>query len=380
MSLPKSCRCGVVGCGVIALRYIPFIKEYGELIAVCDKMPERAARFKESYGAKEHYMDFGEMLAKSDIDVVFILTGMGIHAKQVAQAAKAGKHVLVQKPLATNMDDLKMVIGEVENAQVKVLVEPNVHQNPLYLKAKEVLEEKAIGEVLWFRAGLGRGPPRWGSETFFSREAGGPLFDLGVYEISALTFLLGPGKRVVGMAKISVPEIHIVPDENVTEILTSSSISYEKFFYLLSKASASKKISVTAEDNTFTCLEMKNGSLGCIVSNFITPNDLRFDLGEAPMIEVYGTSGALFIWWDRLAVKTSREESKYYSKDSWYITPVEEVPWNYVKVSTKHIIECVTEDKEPLPNISWGAHVSEIMIKSLESARSGRTMELTTTF
>jgi predicted dehydrogenase len=98
------------------------------------------------------------------------------------------------------------------------------------------------------------------------------------------------------------------------------------------------------------------------------------------MIEIYGTSGALFFWWDRLAVKTSREESKYYLKDSWYITPVEEVPWNYVKASTKHIIECVAEDKAPLPNISWGAHVSEIMIKSLESARSGRTMELTTTF
>ncbi|MGQ9597475.1 MAG: Gfo/Idh/MocA family oxidoreductase [Thermoproteota archaeon] len=74
----------MVGCSVIALRYIPFIKEYGELVAVCDKIPGRATRFKESYGVKEYYTDFSEMLNKSDIDVVFILTGMGIHAKQVA--------------------------------------------------------------------------------------------------------------------------------------------------------------------------------------------------------------------------------------------------------------------------------------------------------
>ncbi|MBO3800555.1 MAG: Gfo/Idh/MocA family oxidoreductase [Candidatus Brockarchaeota archaeon] len=372
-------RCGILGCGVVALRYIPYVKKYGDLVAVCDKVPERAANFKNFYGAKKYYTDFNDMLSEPDIDIVFILTGMSIHAKQVAQAARAKKHILVQKPLATNMEDLKKAVEEVKKNRVKVLVEPNVQQSPLYLKAKEVLEDGVLGEVLWFRAGLGRGPPAWGSETFFSREAGGPLFDLGVYEISAITFLLGPAKRVVGMAKTSVPETTIVPDETVTEILSSSPVSYMEFFNLLSRYPKSKKIRVTAEDNTFTCLEMENGSLGCIISNFITPYEIRFGEGDAPRIEIYGTIGALFIWQDRLAVKTEKKTSRYYG-DSWYVIPMDDVQWDYMEASTKHIIECVAEDKDPLPNISWGAHVSEIMIKSLESARAGKAMDLTTTF
>ncbi|MEM1558039.1 MAG: Gfo/Idh/MocA family oxidoreductase [Thermoproteota archaeon] len=376
----KTGRCCIVGCGVVALRYIPHVKRYGELVAVCDKVPERAMKFKDFYGAKKYYADFNDMLAEPDTDIVFILTGMSIHAKQVAQAARAKKHILVQKPLATNMEDLKTAVEEVERNRVKVLVEPNVQQSPLYLEAKEVLEEGALGEVLWFRAGLGRGPPAWGSETFFSREAGGPLFDLGVYEISAITFLLGPAKRVIGMAKTSIPEINIVPDEVVTEILSDSPISYMEFFNFLSKASPSKKIRVTAEDNTFTCIEMKNGSLGCIVSNFVTPYEIRFGMGDAPRIEIYGSKGTLLIWDDRLAIKTENKESRYYLKDSWYTISMEGSQWDYMEASTKHIIECVAEDKEPLPNISWGAHVSEIMIKSLESARTGKAMDLTTAF
>ncbi|MEM2415531.1 MAG: Gfo/Idh/MocA family oxidoreductase [Thermoproteota archaeon] len=375
----KNGRCGILGCGVVALRYIPYVKKHGDLVAVCDKVPERAMKFKDFYGAKEYYTDFNDMLAEPDIDIVFILTGMSVHAKQVAQAARAKKHVLVQKPLATNMEDLKTTVEEVERNRVKVLVEPNVQQSPLYLKAKEVLEEGAIGEVLWFRAGLGRGPPAWGSETFFSREAGGPLFDLGVYEISAITFLLGPAKRVIGMAKTSIPETNIVPDEIVTEILSSSPVSYMEFFNLLSRYPKSKKIRVAAEDNTFTCLEMENGSLGCIISNFVTPYEIRFGEGDAPRIEIYGTMGALFIWQDRLSVKTEKKTSRYYG-DSWHVIQMNDAYWDYMEASTKHIIECVAEDKDPLPNISWGAHVSEIMIKSLESARVGKAMDLTTTF
>lgn len=377
MPLSK-CKCGVVGCGVIALAYIPSIKKYGELVAVCDSVPERAERFKRIYSAKEYYTDFNEMLEKSEIDVVFILTGMGIHAKQVAIAAKHGKHILVQKPLATNMKDLREALEEVKKANVKCLVEPNIQQSPLYLKAKELLEENAIEEILWFRAGLGRDPPTWGSETFFTKEAGGPLFDLGVYEISALTFLLGPAKRVIGLAKISIPEIYIIDDSIITEKLASAK-SYSDFFSLISDAPRNKKVNVTAEDNTFTCLEMKNGSLGCIVSNFITPDGLRIGMGDMPAIEIYGTSGALLIGDNYVAIKTNKSGSKYYLKDDWYKISVE-TRWNYYDASTKHLIECVMNDKTPLPNVMWGAHVSEIMIKSIESARTGKALELTTTF
>ncbi|MEM2940587.1 MAG: Gfo/Idh/MocA family oxidoreductase [Thermoproteota archaeon] len=377
----RKVRCGVVGCGVVANEsYFPVIIEKGELVATCDRNKERAKRSMELWGAKEYYTNVDEMLRKADIDAVFILSGMGMHAEHAAKAAKAGKHLLIQKPLATSMIDAKKAFNAIKKAGVKALVEPNVQMNPLYLKAKSILEEGTIGEVYWFRAGLGRGPPTWGEETFFTRRAGGPLFDLGVYQIAALTFLLGPASSVTGMAKLSIPERFIVPEEFFTEHLAHK--PYESFWPKIANAKPTKRIKMTVEDNTFTLINMKNGSLGCVIANFVTPDGLRTDVGSMPDIEIYGSDGALLIGGQAaISVMTKRKESKYYLPENWYRMPKQDFPpWNYYRASTEHFFDCILNDKEPLPSLKWGMHVSEIMIKSLQSSRTGRKLRVSSTF
>ncbi|MGQ9596489.1 MAG: Gfo/Idh/MocA family protein [Thermoproteota archaeon] len=380
----RKVKCGVIGCGVVANEaYLPIVAGKGELVATCDKIKERAERSMELWGAKECYTDVDDMLKNADIDAVFILTGMGMHAEHAMKAARAGKHLLIQKPFATNMRDLKRAFDVIRRAGVKVLVEPNVQMNPLYLKAKNMLEEGVIGEVYWFRAGLGRGPPIWGEETFFTREAGGPLFDLGVYQIAALTFLLGPVSSVMGIAKLSMPERFIVPEEFFTEHLAHK--PYTPFWQKLMSTKATKQIEMEAEDNTFTLLKMKSGGLGCVISNFVTPDGLRTGIGDMPDIEIYGSEGALFIGGPTgISIMTKRKESKYYSPDGWYSIPRQELfggPfWNYYMASTEHLFDCILNDKEPLPSLRWGMHVSEIMIKSIESSRTGRRQRVFSTF
>lgn len=377
----KRVKCGVVGCGVIANEaYFPTIVEKGELVATCDRIKERARRSMELWGAKECYTDVDEMLRKSDIDAVFVLSGMGMHADQAARAARAGKHVLIQKPLATNMRDARKVFNAVKKTGVKALVEPNVQMNPLFLKAKSMLEEETIGEVYWFRAGLGRGAPTWGEETFFTRQAGGPLFDLGVYPIAELTFLLGPASSVSGMAKTSIPDRFIVPEELFTEHLSHK--PYEPFWQKLATAKPTKRIKMGAEDNTFTLLNMRSGSLGCIIANFVTPDGLRTGIGNMPDIEIYGSEGAMLIGGPAaISVMTKRKDSKYYSPDGWYCIPEQDFPpWNYYKASTEHFFDCILNDKEPLPSLKWGMHVSEIMIKAIQSSRIGSRLRVSSTF
>lgn len=377
----RKVRCGVVGCGVVANEaYLPAISKSAELVATCDVIEERAKRSMELWGAREYYADIDEMLKNADIEAVFVLTGMGMHAEHATKAARAGKHLLIQKPLATNMLDAKRVLGAVKRAGVKALVEPNVQMNPTYIKAKSILEEGTIGEVYWFRAGLGRGPPTWGEETFFTKQAGGPLFDLGVYQIAALTFLLGPASAVTGMAKISIPERFIVPEESFTEHLAHK--PYEPFWTKLERTELSKRITMEAEDNTFTLINMRNGSLGCVIANFVTPDGLRTGVGDMPDIEIYGSEGALFIGGPAaISVMTKRKESKYYSPDGWYCISREEFPhWDYIVASTEHLFDCILNDKDPLPSIEWGMHVSEIMIKSIRSSRMGRKLRVTSTF
>ncbi|MEM2740292.1 MAG: Gfo/Idh/MocA family oxidoreductase, partial [Candidatus Bathyarchaeia archaeon] len=205
-------RCGIVGCGVVAHnKYIPAVKKYGILEAVCDVREERARRTAEAWGARSYYTNLIDMLEKADLDAVFILTGMDVHADHVIEAARMGKHILVQKPLATSLDKLREATEAVEKAKVKVLVEPSVQLNPIYLEASNLLND--IGFPYWFRAGFGRHPPSWGERTFFSKDGGGPLFDLGVYEVSLLTFLLGPVRKVTALGRISIPELDLIDDE-----------------------------------------------------------------------------------------------------------------------------------------------------------------------
>ena len=141
-------KCGVVGCGVIANDvYLPTLRDKADLVATCDIIEERANRSMELWGARECYNNIDNMLRKADVEAVFILTAMGTHALLAAKAARAGKHVLIQKPFATNIRDAEVALRAVKKARVKALVEPNVQMSPLYLKAKGILDEGTIGDV-----------------------------------------------------------------------------------------------------------------------------------------------------------------------------------------------------------------------------------------
>lgn len=376
-------RCGVVGCGVIAQnRYIPAIKRYGILEAVCDIREERARRTAEVWKARSYYTDFSCMLENSDVEAVFILTGMGVHGKQVAEAAEAGKHILVQKPLATSLEDLREAVEAVRRAGVKILVEPNVHMNPLYLTAAKILPR--IGSPYWFRAGFGRSPPTWGMETFFVKEAGGPLFDLGVYEISILTFLLGPIRRVTSIAKISVPEVELIEEEYLNKHIPE--VTSRSVWEIIREAPRTRRIRVEAEDNVMVLAEMERGAIGVIISNYVTPREIS----RPPRIEIYGSDGYVDVaggsgYRDPVLVSSFKEGEVFKSevlegrrlglleRGGWFY-------WDYYEASTRHFLECIAENGDPIPGLEWGAHVAEVMIRALESARTGRTLEVASTF
>src|SRR5690242_4349322 len=92
---------GILGCGRIASRHADSIWARGDarLLAVCDASPERASRMAAQYGAQA-FTDYDEMLSRADLDVVAICTPSGMHAEGGVRAARAGKHVIVEKPMA----------------------------------------------------------------------------------------------------------------------------------------------------------------------------------------------------------------------------------------------------------------------------------------
>jgi len=377
---------GVVGCGGIANvthiggELVPLLikKKRAELVAVCDLVEERARLTKERWHAKDYYTDFDKMLERSDVDAVIIATGMSSHGPLAIRAAKSGKHFFVQKPMATNMRDADDVVEETRKAKVKGQVRPDTPLSTLYQKAREVIRGGHIGRPLWFQSGFGRDAPDWGAETFFSKEAGGALFDLGVYSVAPVTYMLGPVKRVVGLATISISTRSIITDDAYTKVLADYLRGGR--FRVWDDSLPHREVRIGAEDNTFTLLDMGNGCLGVIISNFIMPHGLRRPIPEAE-VEIYGDEGGIMVGGVRgspLSVLTTKRDSEYRvrKRGDWFLFRTMPHSQNQLV----HFVDCIANDRDPLPNVEWGRHVSEIMIKSLESARAGRALEIVSTF
>ena len=396
MTESRRVKAGVVGCGDISLGgYFAFASEVFDLVATCDIIEDRAKEMARIWGAREYYTDMDDMLAQADVEAVFILTSMSSHAALALKAAQAGKHFLVQKPFATHLEEGLAVVKAARQGGVKGLAEPNYWLDPVHRKAKEIIEEGHIGTVHYALGRTERGwIPLWGGDNFYEREGGGMLFDMGVYLISSLTYLLGPARKVTGAAKVSVPHRPPqYPDDIFTGFLKGYQRGEPNFHAHESEFTSTVPAVVEAYDNTFTLIEWPNECLACVIANSVSfvlpPPGARLVLcGEKGTI-AFGMAGS----GSRLSVATLDRESEYYVPGSgisgpggpedvgWYHFPHDAFPaWRYTAGSTQHLHDCIVKDTEPLASIEWGCHVAEIMIKSFESAEKGQALDLVTTF
>jgi len=348
---------GIVGCGNISVRYIEAIKKNpkARLIATCDLLEERAKAAMEKGEAEAYYLDYNEMLEKANIDAVIITTHIGAHARLAIEAANAGKHMLVQKSMATSLEDADSVVNAVRKAGVKAVVEPGSPINPGNQRAKQLIEEGAIGKVCYVHGISSHGGPNTRERSWYYLEerGGGPIFDMGVYSVSHITSIIGPAKRVTGMATFSVPDRHLADGSTVR---------------------------ITAPDNTVTVMDFGEGTIGCVEANYVT----RVAMPDSPFVEgflrFYGSEGTMFVSYTGVQLASFKEKYWAYPQMGWF-SPI---GWgryfDYYSADVDHLVDCILEDKDPLPNVEWGRHVIEILTKSLESARVGRTLDLTTTF
>ncbi|MGO9963292.1 MAG: Gfo/Idh/MocA family protein [Acidimicrobiales bacterium] len=394
-------KVGVVGCGVVAAAYyLPYLMKHADLVAVCDNNETRAQQSARLFGAREWYRDYLEMLASAEIEAVFILTGPGSHAPFAVAAAEAGKHILLQKPMATTLKDAEAIVKAVRNAGVKALIEPSANSplDPDYDTLRRLVQAGVLGDPHWFslitsgpdRYGPGLGMNPYGAAAFFTADSGGFLFD-DAYSSSAIATILGSCLGVSGAARISVPAHYIVPDNKFTEFLTAA-VSPEQADYWDTVLSLPRTEEVRSEaaDNVFCLYEMENGAIGCLHSGRIYhPTVSRGGLG----LEVYGSEGNLVMGGQgQMAsiISTRRDLLPEVDDQGWYHLPRRGDPskakwprpipgaFNYYEESCRNLLECIVEDRDPIVNVEWGRHVTEMMVGAMESARSGKRYEMST--
>ena len=177
------------------------------------------------------------------------------------------------------------------------------------------------------------------------------------------------------MAVLSRPQRIVESDEQHTEALETGRGIWVR---------GTKQIAMTAMDNTLTLMEMKTGSLGCLVSNWCTFHEGREFLMTQTGTEIYGEDGSIFLAPGDIPRRLTYVSAKteFQPKGSQTSTEVtKRFPrWHYYSNSTSRLLKAITNDTESIPNIEFGRHTAEVMIKALESSRAGKTLQILSTF
>jgi len=395
---------GVAGCGVVATAYyLPYLAtmETAEIAAVCDLRSVRTEACVRLFGAKEQYTDYYEMLDKSGIDAVLVLTAPGTHVDFALAAVEKGKHVLIQKPLATNMKDARRIAAAIRKAGVKAIVEPSSNSplDPDFALLRKLVRKGVLGDVMWFSLGS-TGPTKYGpglssnpygQDAFYTADSGGFLFDLP-YAPSNIVAVLGACKTVFAHTKIAPIEHKIVPEDEYDKFLaTVTDPDQANYWDVVLDLPRTHPVKMEAVDQAYSMYEMADGSHGtCHVGRIYHPILPGADGGA---LSIYGTDGNLIFGAGYRAsiISTKKDLLPSVDDDGWFHIARKgdssKAKWpqptpgafNYYHESTQHLVDCILEDKEPIPNIDWGLHITEMMYGALQSSRTGKLYEMTTT-
>ena len=373
----KRARFGVIGCGSIAeIAHFPSIQKAAgaELVACCDIDETTARQAAEKWGARVWYTDYREMFAQcDDLDAVIIATPNNVHRNQAVAAARAGLHVVVEKPLAPTNREAWDIVHACREHGVKLMVGCDRRFWTHNQWARQLVDEGVIGQVLMARASLHE---HWHlyqnhvARTDFRLRAevsgGAALTDTGAHAIDLLTWLIGSKvKRAVGIAqRLAMPASYTQNDDTV-----------------------------------WILMEYESGAYGCVSCN-------RFSPAVSQATELYGTEGTIYTATDAtnpfqsvpMAVFTNKDYSLedlpeilrnyrwpqlFWVEDRigetvpkrWMpIMPPRE-PNNYERM-TQHFLECVIEDHEPLVSGEDGARAVEVMCAVYKSMETNAWVDL----
>jgi predicted dehydrogenase len=158
--------------------------------------PDKAERWKAQYNIPDkniyNYDNMEKMADNPDIDAVYVVTPNGLHADHTIKAAKAGKHVLSEKPMEVSVEKCQQMIDECKKAGRQLAVGYRLHFEPNNLECVRLVREKIFGDLKVINAGFGfrmGDPTQWRLKRALA--GGGPLMDVGIYALQATRYLTG---------------------------------------------------------------------------------------------------------------------------------------------------------------------------------------------
>jgi predicted dehydrogenase len=170
--------------------------QYCRLAGIVTGTPSKAEAWKKKYNIPQkniyNYQNFDEIINNKDIDLVYVVLPNSMHKEFVIRAARAGKHVITEKPMATSVKDCEEMIKACKDAGVQLAVGYRLHYEPFNLEIKRLGQEKVFGQVRLIEASFGfkaEDATQWRLKKAIA--GGGPLMDVGIYCIQSCRYVLG---------------------------------------------------------------------------------------------------------------------------------------------------------------------------------------------
>lgn len=197
----RKLRVGVIGAGFVAREcHLPAYqaRDDVDLVAICDQDREVAQAMAERFSIPRVLTDYKGLLAMKEIDAVSVCTPNVAHMRQTVAALAAGKHVLVEKPIAMSAAQGRKMLEAARKHRRKLMVAMNCRFSPAAQAVRSAVEQGLLGDIYFAKAIAlrRRGIPCWGRFTEKKVSGGGPLIDIGVHALDLTLHLMGFPKPV----------------------------------------------------------------------------------------------------------------------------------------------------------------------------------------
>ncbi|MCM4168131.1 Myo-inositol 2-dehydrogenase [Arenibacter antarcticus] len=340
--MDKKVGIGIIGSQFISSIHVEALRHVAaaEVLAVVSPTPGNAEKFAQKYGIPKYYTKIEDLLAIKEIDMILIGAPNSVHCEITLKAAKAGKHVVVEKPMCLNLKEADKMIEECKKANVKLMYAEELCFTPKYVRLKELLDEGALGRPIIFKQSEKHDGPH--SDHFWDVEksGGGVTMDMGCHAIQFFRWLnnKNPVKSVYAQMSTSVHHDKTIGDDNAIIIL-----EFENGVTAIAEESWTKLGGMDDKAEI-------HGSEGVAYADILQGNS----------IQTYSTKGINY------AVE------KAGNTIGWSFIMYEEI-WNYgFPQEMEHFVDCVKNDSKPILTGEDGRAVLEIIFAAYEAAGAER--------
>jgi len=347
MTNPGKVKVGIIGSqfeAEIHAASFQILPEEAEVVAIASPTPGHAEALASRFGIPRVFRDYRQMLKEPDIEMVTIAAPNSLHAQMTIDIAKAGKHVVCEKPLCMTLEEADEMIDTCRRQGVLLLFAEELFFTPKYVKAKRIADEGAFGKVYLVKQSEKHFGPHGDWFWDVDRSGGGVFMDMGCHGIAFCWWFLGR------------PAIKSVFCQMGTYVHGQKT---------------------RGEDNSICIIEFEGNAVGMVEDSWARRG------GMDDCIEVYGEGGVTYADLHMgNALPTFSEYGYGYAVEKAPSTkgwsyPVYEELWNYgFPQEMQHFARCVRGKETPLATGEDGRMVQEVLYAGYQSARTGSKVQL----